>query len=133
MDTHLKQLLNASFDRELTPDEDTRLSNAMQTSLELQEEKKRIGKAREIMKNYQPTFSPYFNDFVMDRIAEEIASGVTRSFIVAFNRIALPLLAAASVLLVFSIFREGGLSLESLIGIESLDPQYLSEFLLFNY
>jgi hypothetical protein len=133
MDKKLKQLLKASLDRELTKDEDVGLSNAMQSSLELQLEKKRHDKVRELMKNYSPDFKPTFVERVMEKIKFERESKATHGFIVAFNRIALPMLAAASILLLFSLFNNGGVSFESIIGIENLEPQYLSEFLLFNY
>jgi len=133
MDKQLTQLLKASLDRELTKDEDVGLSNAMQSSLELQVEKERHEKVREVMKNYSPDFKPSFVDNVIAKIKTERESKITQGFMIAFNRIALPLLAAASILLLFSLFNNGGVSLESIIGIENLEPQYLSEFLLFNY
>jgi len=133
MDKQLSQLLKASLDRELTMDEDVGLRNAMQSSLELQMEKKRHDQIRELMKNYSPDFKPSFVASVMTKINAERESKITQGFTIAFNRIALPLLAAASILLLFSLFNNGGVSLESIIGIENLEPQYLSEFLLFNY
>lgn len=133
MDKHLKQLLKASFDRELTAEEDSALSNALEISLELQEEKKQLEKIREVLKNHRPAFRSAFVDGLITKINQERESRLTRGIVVAFNRIALPLLAAASILLLFSIVKDGGLSIESIIGIDNLEPMYLSEFLLFNY
>ncbi|MBE0638818.1 MAG: hypothetical protein IH598_09880 [Bacteroidales bacterium] len=133
MDKQLRELLKATFDRELTPDEDIGLSNAMQSSLELQEEKKHFEKVRVVMKKYHPAFKQTFVAGVMARIAGEKESQNAQGFVVAFYRIALPLLAAASVLLLFSLFNNGGITFDSILGVENLEPQYLSEFLLFNY
>lgn len=133
MDNQLKKLLKASLDRMLKTKEGMELHNAMQTSLELQLEKKRHHKVRELMKTYAPEFKPSFVASVMVKIQAERESKIVQGFTIAFNRIALPLLAAASILLLFTLFNEGGVSFESVIGIENLEPQYLSEFLLFNY
>lgn len=133
MDKYLKKLLKASFDRELTAEEDSALSNALEISLELQEEKKQLEKIRKVLNDHRPAFRPAFVDGVMAKINQERESRLTRGIVVAFNRIALPLLAAASLLLLFSIVKDGGLSIESIIGIDNLEPMYLSEFLLFNY
>jgi hypothetical protein len=43
------------------------------------------------------------------------------------------MLAAAVVLLAISVFTGGSSALDSFMGLDSLQPQYLSEFLLFNY
>ncbi len=133
MDNQLKKLLKASLDRMLKTKEGMELHNSMQTSLELQLEKKRHDKVRELMKTYAPDFKPSFVASVMAKIQAERESKIVQGFTIAFNRIALPLLAAASILLLFTLFNEGGVSFESIIGIENLEPQYLSEFLLFNY
>jgi hypothetical protein len=43
------------------------------------------------------------------------------------------MLAAAAVLLLFTLFANGSLSIDAIMGIDQLEPEYLSEFLLFNY
>jgi negative regulator of sigma E activity len=68
MDKHLKQLLKASLDRELTTDEDVELRSALQTSPELQIEKKRYEQVRELMKNHSPDFKSPFVANVMAKI-----------------------------------------------------------------
>ena len=133
MATDLKNLLKSSFDRELTPEEETGLSAAMKESVELQEEKNQLQSIRRRMKNFQPAFNSGFSQQVMGRIAEERRLKTSKAFVVAFQRIALPLLAAASLLLFFSVLKSGDFSAESIIGICSLDPENLPQFLLFNY
>lgn len=133
MSTKLRNLLKASFDRDLTPEEEIGLSTAIEESAELQEEKNQLQGIREVMKQYRPSFNTGFIQQVTYRIAEERKLKTSRAFVVAFQRIALPLLVAASLLLFVSVVKSGDFSAESIIGICSLDPENLSQFLLFNY
>jgi len=133
MSTKLRNLLNASFDRELTPEEDTGLSDALNDFAELQAEKNQLQRMRGLMKQFQPSFDSGFSQLVMDRIAEERKLKSSRAFVIAFQRIALPLLVAASLVLFVSALKSGDFSAESIIGICSLDMENLPQFLLFNY
>jgi|ADurb_Gel_01_Slu_FD_contig_41_11893_length_1563_multi_4_in_0_out_0_2 anti-sigma factor RsiW len=133
MNTDMKNILKASFDTELTPDQTLGLNNALKNSPELEAEKIKLNKIRLLMKNYSPVFSNEFLDQVMYKIREERRLKASRTLVIAFQRIAFPLLAAASVVLLFSILKSGDLSMESLIGISSLNSENLPHFLLFNY
>jgi anti-sigma factor RsiW len=133
MNKDMKNILKASFDTELTPDQTLGLNNALKNSPELEAEKIKLNKIRLLMKNYSPVFSNEFLDQVMYKIREERRLKASRTLVIAFQRIAFQLLAAASVVLLFSILKSGDLSMESLIGISSLNSENLPHFLLFNY
>lgn len=133
MSTKLRNMLKASFDRDLTPEEDIGLSNALNDSAELQEEKNQLQGIWEAMKQFQPSFNSGFSLHLMYRIAEERQLKTSRAFVIAFQRIALPLLVAASLFLFVSVAKSGDFSAESIIGICSLDSENLTQFLLFNY
>ncbi|HPE35214.1 MAG TPA: hypothetical protein PLI65_10505 [Bacteroidales bacterium] len=133
MDIKLKQLLAASFDRELSPAEKAELESALATSTELKDEKLRLMKLRRAIQEQPYKFRESIVGEVMKLITKEREQYLSKSLVYAFNRIALPLLAAASILLLFWLFTEGGLSADFILGTKDLDPQYLSEFLLFNY
>ncbi|NCC72163.1 MAG: hypothetical protein EOM06_02100 [Sphingobacteriia bacterium] len=133
MDIKLKQLLTASFDRELSPAEKAELEPALATSTELKDEKMRLMKLRRAIQEQPYKFRESIVGEVMKLITKEKEQYLSGSLVYAFNRIALPLLAAASILLLFWLFSEGGISADSILGTKDLEPQYLSEFLLFNY
>ena len=133
MDKILLQLLQRSYNEELSPAEKEKLEKALSNDSELGEEKKKLDIIRKVLSEEKFTFGAYFAENVMTRIETEEKAEQGNSFLYAFNRIALPGLAAAIILLLFTVFSNGSLSLESIMGIESMQTEYLSEFLLFNY
>lgn len=133
MDKKIIKLLNESFDRDLSPQERVHLNSALVASPELREEQKRLLAIRNLLASNNAGFRDGFSDFVMSRVTEEKKEKKLRELAMPFNRIALPMLAAAAVLLLFTLFANGSLSIDAIMGIDQLEPEYLSEFLLFNY
>jgi hypothetical protein len=133
MEKALLKLLQKSYDEELSAAEDKLLQKALTNDVALQAEKKKLDAMRRVLGEVDYSFDSVFSENVMARIEMEESIDQGNSFLYAFNRIALPGLAAAIILLLFTVFSSGTLSLESIMGIESIQTEYLSEFLLFNY
>jgi hypothetical protein len=133
MNKEMIKLLNESFDRELSPHESAGLYSALQQSPELRAEKEKIAEVRNLLKNHKPDFKPGFAEKIIQAIGHERKTEKLTGIIVPFNRIALPVLAAAAILLLFTLFADGNLSIDAIMGIDQLEPEYLSEFLLFNF
>ena len=133
MDEEMLHLLNRSFDEELSSAEQDKLEKALQESPDLQKEKKKLDLLRGIFDEQEYGFSGSFEQNLMTRIVENEKYEADNAFMFAFNRIALPGLAAAIILLLFTILNNGTLSIESIMGVESLQNEYFSEILLFNY
>ena len=134
MDKNLLQLLQKSFDSALSNEERLLLEEGLNLFPELMAEKNRLVRLRNVLINQDNRFGPYFASKVMNKINNlkpeaEFAQGI----IFAFKRVAIPMFAAAVVLLAISVFTGGSSALDSFMGLDSLQPQYLSEFLLFNY
>jgi hypothetical protein len=110
------------------------LEEGLKNSVELRNEKARLERLRNILANQQTSFAPYFASKVMNKINHlKTEAEFSQGIIFAFKRVAIPMLAAAVVLILFSIFSGGSVAFDNFMGIDSLQPQYLSEFLLFNY
>nr|NQU89527.1 hypothetical protein [Bacteroidota bacterium] len=127
------ELLKKSFDTELSPDERKILKSALDSSPELRKEKEGLIKIRSLLSGHDYTFSPDFTEKVMNGIVQDEHTDLSKTIVFAFNRIALPGLAAAIILLLFTILGNSTSLLDAILGVESLQPEYLSEFLLFNY
>jgi hypothetical protein len=128
MDKENLQLLKASFDRELSEAENEKLENALRHDRDLQEEAKTLQKLRDLMEEDDNSFSPFFTEKVMNRI--EILEN--NGFGFAFSRIAIPGLAAAVILLLISFWGGQSFSFDALMGIENLQPEYFTDFLLYS-
>jgi len=134
MENKLLQLLHKSFDSPLRAGEQLLLDEGLKNSGELREEKIRLENLRNILTNQQYSFGPYFTVKVMNKIDLLKTDGeLNQGIVFAFKRVAIPILAAAIILIAFSIFNTGSFTLDHLMGLDSLQPQYLSDFLLFNY
>jgi len=134
MENKLLQLLQKSFDSMLSANELLLLEEGLKNSVELRNEKARLERLRNILANQQTSFAPYFASKVMNKINHlKTEAEFSQGIIFAFKRVAIPMLAAAVVLILFSIFSGGSVAFDNFMGIDSLQPQYLSEFLLFNY
>lgn len=123
---HLK-LLEASFDRELTSDENKRLQMALDSDPDLRDESEKLSKLRELVKEGALTFNPYFATRVMNRIDKLKENSLE----FAFWRIAVPGLAAAAIIVLVTLFTGHSLSLDTLMGVNTLQPEYLSDFLIY--
>jgi len=133
MDKEMLHLLQRSYDDELSAAEAEMLEEALCGNSKLRAEKKKLDAIRRVLGEEDYTFGDYFSENVMTRIEMEEKVEQGNLFLYAFNRIALPGLVAAIILLLFTVFSSGSLSLESIMGIESMQTEYLSEFLLFDY
>lgn len=128
MDKENLRLLKASFDRELSEAEKKRLDEALDQDAELREEAGRLEKLRDLMLQDEPGFSPFFTEKVIKRI--EILENNGYGF--AFTRIALPGLAAAIILLLITFWGGQSFSFDTLMGVDKLQPEYYTEFILYN-
>ena len=128
MDTIKFKLLKDSFDRELTLQEREILQEALKNDSDLKKEAIALQKIRDVLKNENTSFSPFFAEKVMNRIDRQKDN--TLEF--AFKRIALPGLIAATILLLISILGGDSFSIETLMGVETLQPEYLTDFLIYS-
>ena len=133
MDNTLLTLLRKSYDVALPTDEKERLDKALQNDIELRREKLRLDKLRNLLRKEQLGFDEHFAERVMERIEKQKKNTSENPFSYAFKRIALPGLVAAIILFLFTVFSSGSLSLDSILGVDAVRPEYVSEFLLFNY
>lgn len=127
MDTKAYRLLKDSFDRELTAQENDELQKALKENPELKEEAKILQKMRDLISDDESSFGAFFTEKVMNRI-ENIQES---NFIYAFKRVALPGLIAAIILLLITILGNHSISFDSLLGVETLQPEYLTDFLIY--
>jgi hypothetical protein len=86
-----------------------------------------------LLRKEQLGFDEHFAERVMERIEKQKKNTSENPFSYAFKRIALPGLVAAIILFLFTVFSSGSLSLDSILGVDAVRPEYVSEFLLFNY
>jgi hypothetical protein len=133
MDKAMLHLLRKSFDEELSPGEMEKLEIALLRSSDLRKEKIKLEVLRKLLIEQEFEFSDSFSQNLMTRIEVNEKYEADNAFMFAFTRIALPGLAAAIILLLFTILNNGVFSFESLLGVESLQSEYFSEILLFNY
>lgn len=129
MDTEKLKLLQESFDRELSPGEHEMLNDALLSDPELKAEAKVLCKLRNLMGESSYGFSPFFTEKVMNRL--DVQEDENLEF--AFFRIALPGLAAAAVLLLITFLAGNSFSFDTLLGVNSLQPEYLTDFLIYGH
>ena len=133
----MKKQLQILIDRYANGELDTagakRLKEAMAADPELREEVRRQIELQKLMNDQVHSFGYFFAEKVMARLEQLPVNGINRSIAFAFKRIALPGLAAAIIILLFTLFSNGSMSLDSLMGVEPLQPEYLADFLLYNY
>jgi len=123
MNNKILELLYRSFDAMLSQEEKTLLSQALSSSPELREEKKRIEETRRIVsEDAERTFKPFFSTRVMRKINTESLTqdDFFESLVWIFRRIALA--GGLSVILLFanSLLSERDLSLDSLMGMPQI-------------
>lgn len=128
MDEYMLKLLQDSFDRDLDKHESQQLSKALRDDPKLKQEAARLQKIRDLLDRQEYTFGLYFTEKVMSRIDTEGETALMH----AFNRIALPGLAAAVILLLISLWGGDTLSLDTIMGVDKLQPEYFTEFLFYN-
>ncbi len=127
MDTKAYSLLKQSLDRELTTQENDELQKALRENPELRSEAESLQKVRGLLLDDESSFGSFFVEKVMSRIETIQESNI----IYAFKRIALPGLIAALILLLITILGNHSISFDSLLGVDTLQPEYLTDFLIY--
>jgi len=127
MDTKAYSLVKDSFDRELTAHENVELQKALKDNPELRKEMESLQKLRDLLAGNVSSFGPSFTEKVIKRIDTIEESNI----IYAFKRIALPGLVAAIILLLITILGNHSISFDSLLGVDTLQPEYLTDFLIY--
>ena len=119
MNKKILKLLYRSFDTELTPEESTKLEQALAQSEELRAEKVRIDEIRSLVQTSgEKTFHSFFTDKVMLRIRER-KQELSRedAFFDALVGLFRPVVIGAAILFLglisYNIIKSGEISLES--------------------
>jgi len=127
MDQKVLELLYRSFDRQLTPEEQHRLDEALTHSQPLQEEKERIAALRQtVAGSAAQSIEPFFAERVMQRIQAKGKSRTSAgddfigSLMWSFRRIALAGVIAVFLLLAGNIIQKGEISLNSMLAMPQL-------------
>lgn len=98
MNSKILELLYRSFDRELNPNEQHQLEQALAGSKELREEKERIANMRTMISDSsEEKFHPFFAEKVMRRIREEQTQ---ENFLDSLVHVFRPVAIAATVVLI---------------------------------
>lgn len=126
-------LMQKSLDNELNSDEYQEFQHALKEKPELSAELEETRKLNHLLSQQQYSFGDFFAEKVLRKIESFEQTNTGQAMIYAFYRIALPGLVAAMILVMISLINNGSLSLDSISGLAELNPDYLSDFLLFNY
>ena len=133
MNKEILELLNKSFDMQLTEEEEKRLAKALEKSEELRQEKRRIERMRnEITKSAVTMFLPFFTEKVMREI-DSIDEGVLALelmiewFICLFRRIVFTGAVVAIILILFNFIGADQVSLAGALGIPEITIEEVIE------
>lgn len=119
MNKKLYDLVFRSMDSTLSRDEQNQLSQALQSSDELQHLHNELRSLRDAASMKSPvSFSPFFVDRVLARLEQE-AESLTDRFIKVFRPIAYGALVLAVLLTSYNLFRTNSVSIESALGIKT--------------
>lgn len=121
-----------SFNRELTNAEHHQLKTWLQADEALQAEAEKLRNLHLIVGQAALPFRPFFATRVISRLEKLQEETFSQGIAFAFKRVALPLLAAAVILLLVALAGSNTFSLDTLLGVEQLQPAYLSDFILYN-
>lgn len=133
MNTSQLKLLQESFNRDLSLEEEKALKEAMTNDSELRSEAEQMKKLAHLMNEVDYSFDCFFTDKVMNRIAVQDEYAPLKDIYFAFSRIALPGLAAAAILVLITMLGGNSFSFDSLMGVEALQPEYLTDFLIYGH
>jgi len=121
------ELLLKSYDGELTTEEQQVLNDALRKDDRLRQEKKELDDLRDQLAHYNPMFSNYFAENVMDNISPTI---IQKDFAQLFKVLAMSGVAAILVILITIYFTDGSLGVDALYGLSGYTPdQELFTFL----
>lgn len=125
------QLVIDSFNRELSAEEQQQLNQWLQTDEALQPEAQKLYKLHTVIAEAALPFRPFFVTRVMSRLKNLQQATLQQGIVFAFKRFALPVLAAAVILLLIALAGNNTFSIDALLGVEQLQPAYLSDFILY--
>ncbi|MDZ7261789.1 MAG: hypothetical protein ONB05_06765 [candidate division KSB1 bacterium] len=126
MNKKILDLLYRSFDSKLTKEEQQKLEKALAQSKELQEERARITKMRDVLSSSPaPAFKPFFVERVMRRIwllaeKEKRQEIFFESLLYLFRRVALAGLLVLLALLSFNWIKSEQVSLSSALALPEI-------------
>ncbi len=131
----IRNLLYASFDRELDEDERRILEKALQDP-ELRAEADELKNMRRLLADTSWEFGEDFTARVTQRIAQEEKGKVVemepeRQFLSVFRKMAIAGVAAVFLLLLSIYFTSGSLSKETIFGTENFSEDELVSYLLY--
>ncbi|MBN2615429.1 MAG: hypothetical protein JXR71_07015 [Bacteroidales bacterium] len=118
----LKKLLYRSFDTTLNKKEQLELQKGMEQYPELTDEKNSVASLRHRLFKQDSSFSAGFEDQLMDKIRENKAASNIFTIKPTFRAVALSGVAAIVVVLISVYFIDGSLTIDSLMGINSYNP-----------
>jgi len=130
-----RELLYASFDRELSPDEKNRLDEYL-TDPGLKEEKEELEEMRHLLGKTSWHFDAGFSSRVMERIQEEkeetrvVEMESTGQFFSFFRKIAVASVAAIVILLISIYLTSGTINKETVLGMDNFTEDNLVSYLL---
>jgi anti-sigma factor RsiW len=120
MTERLLDLLYRSFDDELPKEEQRELAQALISSPDLREEKKRVEEMRQMIEEEAVrSFKPFFSARVMRRLRKKTVGqeDFLGALVWAFRRVALAGILAILLIIADSIFVEKNRSLDSVLGM----------------
>ena len=133
----LQDLLVASFDRELTEQEQATLEQGLANFTELQAEKANLESIREMVGEQSYAFKPFFASRVMHKIENlkqrSRERGLSVWMLRMFPKVAVSGLAIIIVLMASTYVMEGSFSLDTLLGISEVAAEDADYYLIENF
>lgn len=131
-----RELLYASFDRELTPNEEKMLADYLRDPV-LKEEEKELRETRDLLGETSWHFREGFSSRVMERLAKEqeaakvVEMEPSGQFLSLFRKMALAGVAVIAVLLLSIYLTSGSINKETVFGVDSFSEDNLVSYLLY--
>ncbi|MGB0839760.1 MAG: hypothetical protein ACPGXL_06445 [Chitinophagales bacterium] len=121
---NLQLLLTRSLEESLNLEEQALLHQALNQSADFRQEKKELLQIQATLSNHEMGFKPFFVGRVMTQI-EQLAKRAKTDFfdelLFAFRRVAMPSLSVIVLLLAYTYFTEGALTLDTILGLSEMD------------
>ncbi|EAY29268.1 hypothetical protein [Microscilla marina] len=137
MDQTLYNLLVASFDRDLSDEEQTALNQGLERSEDLRREKIALQNLRKLTAAQSPEFAPFFAGRVMHKIdtlqTQPKEPALAKWLTKMFPKVALSGMAVIVLLIINTYFMEGSFSLDTLLGISEVAAEDADYFLMENF
>ncbi|OJJ20787.1 hypothetical protein BKI52_09390 [marine bacterium AO1-C] len=131
------ELLLASFDRELTSDEQASLEQGLADFAELRAEKTDLENLRTLVGDQSYAFKPFFSGRVMHKIENlkqrSREKGLSSWMVRIFPKVAASGLAIIVLLMASTYLMEGSFSLDTLLGISEVAAEDADYYLIENF